>query len=153
MLYHEQGCIITSLNLYEFSQVNNNEMGIYIDRSEDSQMYSDAFEEAQRIIRISDEVRITLEKVAPGASSQKEEYKAKGDLISYSKVAKRINLSTDEFMDALLKRGYIEKQGDNTFLTELGKSIGGEHIQKSRFGPYFKWPSNFDSSLLSATDE
>ena len=47
---NEEMCIITSLNLYEFSQVNNNEMGILIQRSEDGQLYKDAYEEAQRII-------------------------------------------------------------------------------------------------------
>ena len=61
---NEEMCIITSLNLYEFSQVNNNEMGILIQRSDDGQLYKDAYEEAQRIIRISDEVRISLERVA-----------------------------------------------------------------------------------------
>src|SRR5450830_90815 len=60
---NEELCIITSLNLYEFSQVNNNEMGILIQRSEDTQLYKDAYEEAQRIIRISEEVRISLERV------------------------------------------------------------------------------------------
>lgn len=60
---NESACIITSLNLYEFSQVNNNEMGIFIDRDEDPNVYKDSYEEAQRIIRISDEVRISLEKV------------------------------------------------------------------------------------------
>ena len=50
---NEEMCIVTSLNLYEFSQVNNNEMGILVNRSEDSQLYKDAYEEAQRIIRIS----------------------------------------------------------------------------------------------------
>ena len=52
---NEEMCIITSLNLYEFSQVNNNEMGILIQRSDDGQLYKDAYEEAQRIIRISDD--------------------------------------------------------------------------------------------------
>jgi phosphatidylserine/phosphatidylglycerophosphate/cardiolipin synthase-like enzyme len=61
---NEELCIITSLNLYEFSQVNNNEMGILIRRADDGQLYKDAYEEAQRIIRISDEVRISLERVA-----------------------------------------------------------------------------------------
>ncbi|TOO53537.1 DNA repair protein, partial [Vibrio parahaemolyticus] len=58
----------TSLNLYEFSQVNNNEMGIFIDRDEDPNVYKDSYEEAQRIIRISDEVRISLEKVTSSAN-------------------------------------------------------------------------------------
>ncbi len=61
---NEELCIITSLNLYEFSQVNNNEMGVLIRRSDDSDLYKDAYEEAQRVIRISDEVRISLERVA-----------------------------------------------------------------------------------------
>src|SRR3546814_12589511 len=61
---NEELCIVTSLNLYEFSQVNNNEMGILIRRSDDAELYRDAYEEAQRIIRISDEVRISLERVA-----------------------------------------------------------------------------------------
>ena len=33
----EDACIITSLNLYEFSQINNNEMGILLKRSEDGE--------------------------------------------------------------------------------------------------------------------
>ncbi|WP_321149618.1 phospholipase D family protein, partial [Aeromonas jandaei] len=61
---NEEMCIITSLNLYEFSQVNNNEMGVLIHRSEDHDLYRDAYDEAQRIIRVSDEIRITLERVA-----------------------------------------------------------------------------------------
>src|SRR5690606_15940224 len=61
---NEELCIVTSLNLYEFSQVNNNEMGILIRRSEDGELYKDVAEEAQRIIRISDEVRISLERVS-----------------------------------------------------------------------------------------
>ena len=36
--------VVTSLNLYEFSQVNNNEMGILIRRGEDGQLYKDAYE-------------------------------------------------------------------------------------------------------------
>jgi phosphatidylserine/phosphatidylglycerophosphate/cardiolipin synthase-like enzyme len=62
---NEELAIITSLNLYEFSQINNNEMGVLIRREDDIELYKDAYEEAQRIIRISDEVRITLER--PGS--------------------------------------------------------------------------------------
>ncbi|WP_370300511.1 phospholipase D family protein, partial [Abyssibacter sp.] len=60
---NESTCIVTSLNLYEFSQVNNNEMGVLLSRDADPELYRDAYEEAQRIIRISDEVRMSLEKV------------------------------------------------------------------------------------------
>ncbi|MGP4974372.1 phospholipase D family protein, partial [Psychrobacter alimentarius] len=65
---NENECIITSLNLYEFSQVNNNEMGVLIYRNDDAKLYADTYEEAQRIIRISDEVRMSLEKVSESES-------------------------------------------------------------------------------------
>ena len=51
-------------------------------------------------------------------------------------------------MSELLLCGYIENKDGEMSLTEKGKSIGGEHVQKSRFGPYFKWPSDFDPSWL-----
>ena len=65
----EQSCIITSLNLYEFSQVNNHEMGIFLSKDEDGQIYRDAYEEAQRIIRISEEVKVSLDAVNTEAES------------------------------------------------------------------------------------
>lgn len=64
---NESECIISSLNLYEFSQINNNEMGILVRKYEDDEVFKDAYEEAQRIIRISDEVRISLDEVKADA--------------------------------------------------------------------------------------
>lgn len=43
---NEGMCIITSLNLYEFSQINNNEMGVLLSRDDDGQLYREAYEEA-----------------------------------------------------------------------------------------------------------
>ena len=54
--------IITSMNLYEFSQVNNNEMGIHVKREEDPEVYNDIKQEANRLIRVSDEIEISVEK-------------------------------------------------------------------------------------------
>ena len=67
---NEELCIVTSLNLYEFSQVNNNEMGILIRRTDDPELYRDAYDEAQRIIRISEEVRISMERVVDNGSGK-----------------------------------------------------------------------------------
>ncbi len=55
--------LVTSMNLYEFSQINNNEMGILIEKERDTQLYKDTKEEVDRLIRISDEVKISIEKV------------------------------------------------------------------------------------------
>ena len=60
---NEAQAVITSMNLYEFSQVNNEEMGIQVSKEEDPELYAGVYEEAMRLIRISDEVRVTVEKV------------------------------------------------------------------------------------------
>jgi phosphatidylserine/phosphatidylglycerophosphate/cardiolipin synthase-like enzyme len=60
---NENEAIVTSMNLYEFSQVNNQEMGIYVTKATDSQLYDEIYGEARRLIRISDEVRVSVEKV------------------------------------------------------------------------------------------
>ena len=52
---NESEAIVTSMNLYEFSQVNNQEMGIYVTKSEDPELYAAIYDEARRLIRISDE--------------------------------------------------------------------------------------------------
>jgi len=62
---NEAEALITSMNLYEFSQVNNEEMGILVVKSEDPALYTSVYEEAMRLIRISDEVRVTVEKITP----------------------------------------------------------------------------------------
>ncbi len=128
---NEESCIITSLNLYEFSQVNNNEMGVAISRSEDSVLYKETYEEAQRIIRISDEVRISLEKVNPenpsaGKASSNPEKKEKFSKLTTSKLAKKLGKKTDEINSLLISNGFIEDVDGESKLTEKGKKFGGE---------------------------
>jgi hypothetical protein len=59
----ERAAIITSMNLYEFSQVNNNEMGIYVTSTDDPQLYKDISDEAQRLLRTSDDVEVSIQRV------------------------------------------------------------------------------------------
>ena len=149
---NEEMCIITSLNLYEFSQVNNNEMGILIQRSDDGQLYKDAYEEAQRIIRISDEVRISLERVAssdpePAATpaaeaSGTDSESSAGDKLPSSKLAQKFGLKTAQLLDRATELGYLSQQGDKHALTAKGEQAGVEFVAKSRFGPYFLWPQD-----------
>jgi hypothetical protein len=75
---NESAVIITSMNLYDFSQVNNNEMGVFIKRDEETELYRETYEEAQRLIRVSEEVRLSAEKVEKRPKPGKpEESKAK----------------------------------------------------------------------------
>lgn len=158
----EAGCIITSLNLYEFSQVNNNEMGIYIDREEDSELYRDAYEEALRIIRISDEVKIAMDKVdraqtessAPTSedkpantasveNSDEEDDSQSTGLLTTSKLAAKHKVKTNELIELLIEKELLYTKGDSQYLTDKGTAVGGLW-RKGRFGGYFLWPENLD---------
>lgn len=147
---NENMCIVTSLNLYEFSQVNNNEMGVLIQRSDDGQLYKDAYEEAQRIIRISDEVRISLERVSTetDAGTAEEERNsdddALGDKLTTSKIAQKMGLKTAQLIERATEQGYLVLNGDKHLLTPKGEQAGVEFVAKSRFGPYFLWPQGFN---------
>jgi phosphatidylserine/phosphatidylglycerophosphate/cardiolipin synthase-like enzyme len=139
---NEELCIITSLNLYEFSQINNNEMGILIRRTEDAELYKDAYEEAQRIIRISDEVRITLERVTT-EPDEKTDAEDKADKLTSSKLAQKLGIKTNEFIEKLVSSGFLELKEGKHYLTAKGKEVGGEFRMSPKYGPYFLWPENF----------
>lgn len=72
---NENEAIITSMNLYEFSQQNNNEMGIYISKAQDLDLYNATFEEAQRLLTISEEIRVTVKKVTADTPNKIENKK------------------------------------------------------------------------------
>lgn len=139
---NEELCIVSSLNLYEFSQINNNEMGVLIRRSDDAELYKDAYEEAQRLIRISEEVRISLERVANEPDGQSD-VGEQAEKLTSSKIAQKLGMKTTEFIDKLVASGHLEIKEDKHYLTALGKDAGGEFRMSPRFGPYFLWPEKF----------
>jgi len=143
---NEESCIITSLNLYEFSQVNNNEMGVAVSRAEDSELYREAYDEAQRIIRISDEVRISLEKITSESENNEkkspEVKKENYSKLTTSKLAKKLGKTTEQLTEELVSKGYLEIKGEKEEITEKGKQVGGES-KKGRFGAYFLWNEDF----------
>lgn len=154
---NEEVAIITSLNLYDFSQVNNNEMGILLTREDDNECYRDAYAEAQRIVRVSDEVRIAMEMVekvdddsdsaAPTQAQSATAVEADGktgaaNKLTTAKLAAKLDIKTHELLDRLVVSGHLEVRGTMHYLTELGKLAGGE-FRKGPGGFYFLWPVEF----------
>ncbi len=72
---NENEAIITSMNLYEFSQQHNNEMGILITKVQDPDLFRDTMDEAQRLLTISEEIRITIQKIQPAAVDKSDKKK------------------------------------------------------------------------------
>ena len=157
---NENECIITSLNLYEFSQVNNNEMGVLIYRNEDAKLYADTYEEAQRIIRISEEVRMSLEKVSASDSGNDDKVTSSHSTASTStntiakpttesatpnysklttaKLAKELGYKTQELNNKLLAAGYLQEKEGELVLTDAGRAAGGIS-KRGKFGEFCLW--------------
>lgn len=139
---NEQAAIVTSMNLYDFSQVNNNEMGVYIRREEEPDLYRETYEEAQRLIRISEQVRMSAEKVEEADEPREEESPDGYDKLTTSKIAKTLGMKTSELTDKLLARNLVVRDGDQLKLTDAGRQAGGEFRFSKKFGPYFLWPKD-----------
>lgn len=152
---NESDAIVTSLNLYEFSQINNNEMGILIRREDDAELYKDTYEEAQRIIRISDEVRISMERVSTvdeataasdSADATDDEARPNGNgpqKLSTSRIAQKHGMKTGEWLAKAVAVQLLTADNGRHYLTPAAKQAGVEFVAKSKFGPYFLWPDDF----------
>ena len=140
---NEREAIITSMNIYEFSQVNNNEMGIVFDRDNDGQLFKDTYDEAQRLIRISDEVKISVELIEADLVEE-EPTTDSTKRLSTSQLAKTMKRSSKSLFSTLHEKGWIARHEDTWQLTELGKSKGGETKHSKRFGDYITWPADLN---------
>ena len=78
---NENEALLTSMNLYEFSQVNNNEMGLLVSKEKERELYEEIYEESMRIVRVSEEIRVTVARVETpedGRESQPWERSGRG---------------------------------------------------------------------------
>ena len=135
----EGACIITSLNLYEFSQINNNEMGILLIRRDDAATYKEAHDEAHRIIRISEEVKISLDVVEKKEEFVEDTSDKQYNHLTAAKLAEKWGIDTTECNKRLCEAGLQELQGKSYHLTEKGKAAGGI-VKKGKFGYFIVYP-------------
>ncbi|MCK4829934.1 hypothetical protein KA005_80170 [bacterium] len=63
--FNEKSMVITSLNLYDFSEQNNREMGVFVTSEEDKDLFSEAVREARRILSLA-----TLQNLNPKTTRQ-----------------------------------------------------------------------------------
>ena len=137
---NEQYCIITSLNLYDFSQVNNNEMGVLISHEGDAELYQAVFKESKRLLRISQAATPSVQEEKNAAEVQRGQDEDSDGKLSTSKLGRKLGITKSTFESYLVEIGYLEVRDGEYRLTSEGKRIGGERRRSSRFGTYFLWP-------------
>jgi phosphatidylserine/phosphatidylglycerophosphate/cardiolipin synthase-like enzyme len=155
--------IITSMNLYDFSMINNKEMGILIDRTvaEDVQVYDDCWMEIDFIEKTSKPFDFVskptvAEASIPALRETRVEPKETiitqpktnftGKYFSVTALSKEIGISSKELTSKFEKLKWIEKKNDEWVLTNLGKSKGAE-IKKGQYGDYIAYPETIIREL------
>jgi len=152
---NENEAIVTSMNLYSFSQQNNDEMGIHVTREKDPELYKDIYEEARRLLTISEEIRVSVKKVEKRNSepliknSPKFEQKKKllnSNLKTTKELSGITGISSRRINTWLVENKLMYKKEDDWILTKGGEEIGG--VSKSgQYGKFIVWPEEIANEI------
>lgn len=145
---NENEAIVTSMNLYSFSQQNNDEMGIYVTKEYDPDLYQDIADEAQRLLTISEEIRVSVKKVDKEKHPIPEENQpTTTKKVDYSKskyqttkdLSKITGISSIKVNTWLTDNKLMFKEDDDWYTTKKGKEFGGME-KEGQYGKFVVWP-------------
>lgn len=94
--FNENNMVITSMNMYEFSEKNNREMGVLISKVNDGDLFKKAFNEAQSIKNNSEFITLKHEK---------------SQYVKYEKTEEKGNFTYQTKITTLPTRGYCIRCG------------------------------------------
>ncbi|WPY97618.1 phospholipase D family protein [Christiangramia sp. OXR-203] len=162
---NESKMIIASMNLYEFSQQNNREMGILIDieNEEDKNVYEDAAKDIESIIHNSEDFSYvkapqkeflrdskktkTTENSLPKNKNFKQKDYSKSNYKTTKELSEMTGISSRKINSSLKKNGFMIKKDDDWFATTKGEEFGG--LQKEgQYGKFIVWPEEIIDSIL-----
>ncbi len=66
--------------------------------------------------------------------------KSDDGLVSTSKLAKQLGISSRDLFAKLEELGWIARQGEASELTEAGKAEGGQYLESPKYGRWIAWP-------------
>ena len=158
---NEKKMIISSMNLYEFSQQNNREMGILIERDieADKPVYDEAWKDIESILNNATDFSYIE---APKEDSKDNNFNKpqdnskaeisiqttiKGKYLSATALSKELGISAKELQLKFEKLKWIEKKNDEWVLTNIGKGKGAE-VKKGQYGDYIAYPDTVLKELM-----
>jgi len=154
---NEEEAIVTSMNLYSFSQQNNDEMGIHVTKENDSELYNDIYEEVKRLLTISEEIRVSVKKVVKKIEDESEKTVtkiqdnlniSKSKLVTTKELSKLTGLSSRKVNSWFTDNKLMYKKENDWIPTKRGKVVGG--IQRSgQYGKFVVWPEEIVKEIVS----
>lgn len=147
---NENEAIVTSMNLYSFSQQNNDEMGIHVTKEHDAKLYNDIYDEVQRLLTISEEIRVSVKKVDKEVEKKSEKKVeevrsnidlSKSKLLTTSELSQLTGLSSRKINSWFTDNKLMYKKDEDWITTKKGKEIGG--VEKNgQYGKFVVWPED-----------
>ena len=153
---NESEAIVTSMNLYSFSQQNNDEMGIYVKKDEDPELYDDIFKEVQRLLTISEEIRVSVKKIEKVPEDNISEEKklekfpkdfSKSKYLTTKELSSRTGLSSRKVNSLLVNNELMYKKEDDWHSTEKGNKFGAEQ-KEGAYGKFIIWPEEILENIF-----
>ena len=152
---NEEEAIVTSMNLFSFSQQNNDEMGIHVTKEKDPELYNDIWEDVQRLLNISTEIRVSVKKVDKKVEDRKTQELKKADspkdfskskLMKTKELSEKTGISSRKINSWFVDNKLMYKKDDDWYTTKKGKELGG--IEKKGFyGQEVLWPEETTSQI------
>ena len=147
--------IVTSMNLYSFSQQNNDEMGIHVTKEKDEELYNDIYADVQRLLTISEEIRVSVKKVDKNIEKESEKTiseivqtkdNSKSKLLTTKELSQLTGLSSRKVNSWFTDKKLMYKKDDDWITTKQGKEIGGIE-KKGQYGQFIIWPEDIAKHL------
>lgn len=152
---NENEAIVTSMNLYSFSQQNNDEMGIHVTKENDPDLYNDIYNEVQRLLTISEEIRVSVKKVEKEIvtetkrvilNDQKIKDSSNSKLLTTKELSALTGLSSRKVNSWFSDNKLMYKKDDDWFATQEGDNRGGKQ-REGQYGKFIVWPEDIVDEL------
>jgi phage antirepressor YoqD-like protein len=119
-------------------------MGILVNKSENPELYNEIYNEATRILTVSEEIRISVKKVIKKPDFNKTEKKSKtiksnGKRYTTKEISQEIGVSSRKINSFLSENKLMYKKDDDWILTKKGKEFGGFE-KEGQYGKFVIWP-------------
>ncbi len=164
---NEKHCLISSMSLHKYSEVNLSEMSILLTKREDPESYQAVVRDIARLFRNAEKQNIQMfsidfppvlqpdQQVEDAPASHKilqsmhvdKDDPAGGGKIHSAMLAARHRTTVKQLMKFFRLSGLVEDVDGQVLLTDKGQAIGGEH-RTGQQGDYFLWPEDLDIELL-----
>lgn len=159
---NENKMIIASMNLYEFSQQHNREMGILIDTTleEDKQVYEDASNDIESIMHNSEDFsyiqapqKSLIENLDLNNSSvtnkniDRNRFD-KSRMLTTKELSQLTGLSSRMINSWFVDQKLMYKKGDDWYSTKKGNEFGAQQ-KEGAYGKFIVWPEEIADNIIA----